>query len=189
MEKEKEKYAEDRALVKAAMAGDAEAFGQIVRKYRLLVAKTVIGMLGNRADAEDTGQEVFIRFYRSMHHYKGDASLGTYLTRIAVRLSLNELKRRKMRNWTNLEEKHDPVYADKSSFEQADRVEWVEKALALLDEKHRVVVILRMIQGFSTQETAALLHLPVGTVLSRLARAQEKLKPILKKLEVESYGR
>ncbi len=183
LETEKEKYAEDKALVKAALSGDPKAFGQIVGKYRPVVAQTVMGMLGNCPEAEDTGQEVFIRFYRSMHRYKGDASLGTYLTRIAVNLSLNELKRRKVRNLTNLEEKHDPVYADKHSFEQRDRAEWVEKALALLDEKYRAVVVLRIIDGFSTKETASLLHLPVGTVLSRLARAQEKLKTILKKLE------
>ena len=177
------KYEEDVALVRAARRGDQKAFGQIVRKYEGLVAKVVIGMLGPDASAEDVGQETFLRFYRSLHQYKGDAALGTYLTRIAINLSLNELKRRKKRRWFSLEEKHDSLYAENRSFQKKDNAEWVQKALAQLDENHRAVVVLRLIEGFSTKDTADLLDLPVGTVLSRLARAQEKLKTLLKRLE------
>lgn len=183
MEKDLEKYEKDMALVKAAGAGDQKAFEQIVDKYRASVAKVIVGMLGNRADADDVGQETFLRFYRSMHQYKGDAALGTYLTRIAINLSLNELKRRGSRRWLSLEEKHDHYHADNRSYHDKDNAELVEKALAQLDTKYRAVVVLRIMQGFSTKETAKLLDLPIGTVLSRLARAQEKLKPILQKLE------
>ena len=177
------KYEEDVALVRAARKGDQKAFGQIVQKYEGVVAKVVMGMLGPDASAEDVGQETFLRFYRSMHQYKGDAALGTYLTRIAINLSLNELKRRKKPRWFSLEEKHDPLYAENRSFQKKDNAEWVQKALAQLDENHRVVVVLRLIEGFSTKDTADMLGLPVGTVLSRLARAQEKLKTLLKRLE------
>ncbi len=183
MEEVTEKYAGDVALVKAAKAGDQKAFEQIVVKYQNMVAKVIIGMLGNRADADDVGQEAFLRFYRSMHQYKGDASLGTYLTRIAINLSLNELKRRASRKWLSLEEKHDSFHADRRSYYQSDDTEVVEKALEQLDTKYRTVIVLRIMQGFSTKETAEILDLPIGTVLSRLARAQEKLKPILQKLE------
>ncbi len=177
------KYHEDVALVNAAQSGDQKAFEQIVQKYSGMVAKVTIGMLGRVAAAEDVGQETFLRFYRSMHQYKGDAALGTYLTRIAINLSLNELKRRGSHKWLSLEEKHDPLYAENRSFQKTDQAEWVEKALAQLDENHRTVVVLRLIEGFSTKETAAMLGLPLGTVLSRLARAQEKLRTILKRLE------
>ena len=177
------KYADDMFMVKAAIAGDQKAFEQIVDKYRTMVAKVIVGMLGNRADADDVGQETFLRFYRSMHQYKGNAALGTYLTRIAINLSLNELKRRGSRRWLSLEEKHGSYHADDRSYHDKDNTELVEKALAQLDTKYRNVVILRIMQGFSTKETAEILELPIGTVLSRLARAQVKLKPILQKLK------
>ncbi len=177
------KYADDVAMVKAAMGGDQNAFEQIVGKYRTLVAKVIVGMLGNRADADDVGQETFLRFYRSMHQYKGDAALGTYLTRIAINLSLNELKRRTSRKWLSLEEKHSCYHADDNVYRNSDNAELVEKALAQLETKYRTVVVLRIMQGFSTKETMGLLNLPLGTVLSRLARAQKKLKLILQKLE------
>ncbi len=178
-----DKYPDDVSMVKAAIAGDQNAFEWIVGKYRTMVAKVIVGMLGNRADADDVGQETFLRFYRSMHQYKGDAALGTYLTRIAINLSLNELKRRRSHRWLSLEEKYDSYHADNRSYHDKDNKELVEKALAQLDIKYRTVVVLRIMQGFSTKETAELLNLPLGTVLSRLARAQEKLKPILKRLE------
>ncbi len=183
MEKVTGKYADDISLVNAAISGDQKAFEEIVVKYRTMVAKIIAGMLGNRTDADDVGQETFLRFYRSMHQYKGDAALGTYLTRIAINLSLNELKKRKSHRWLSLEEKHENIIADKHSYRSHDDTELVEKALAQLDTKFRAVVVLRIMQGFSTKETAQILKLPLGTVLSRLARAQEKLKPILQKLE------
>ena len=171
-----DKYAEDVALVKAAMAGDQNAFEQIVGRYRTLVAKVIVGLLGNRADADDVGQETFLRFYRSMHQYKGEAALGTYLTRIAINLSLNELKRRASRKWFSLEEHHNNYHVDDSVCYNNENAELVEKGLAQLDTKYRTVVVLRIMQGFSTKETMELLNLPLGTVLSRLARAQKKLK-------------
>ena len=177
------KYADDMSWVKAAIAGDQKAFEQIVDKYRTMVAKVIVGMLGNRTDADDVGQETFLRFYRSMHQYKGNAALGTYLTRIAINLSLNELKRRGSRRWLSLEEKHGSYHADDRSYHDKDNTELVEKALTQLDTKYRNVVILRIMQGFSTKETAEMLKLPIGTVLSRLARAQDKLKQIIRKLE------
>ncbi len=178
-----DKYADDVSLVKAAMSGDQNAFETIVNKYRIMVAKVIVGMLGNRADTDDIGQDTFLRFYRSMHQYKGDAALGTYLTRIAINLSLNELKRRTSHRWLSLETKHESFHADERSYHDSDNAELVEKALAQLEIKYRTVIVLRIIQGFSTKETAELLNLPLGTVLSRLARAQEKLKPILQRLE------
>ncbi len=177
------KYPDDVSMVKAAIAGDQKAFERIVDKYRTLVAKVSVGMLGNHADADDVGQETFLRFYRSMHQYKGDAALGTYLTRIAINLSLNELKRRDSRKWLSLEEKHGRYHADDRSYHDKDNTELVEKALIRLDTKYRSVVVLRIMQGFSTKETAKMLKLPIGTVLSRLSRAQDKLKQIIRKLE------
>lgn len=169
-------------LVAAARAGDQGAFAEIVRLCEPAVAATVCGMLGDCTEAEDVGQETFVRFYRSLDKFRGESSVRTYLVRIAINLSLNELKRRKRRRLFFSDkpvEKHlDLAAADRAGGGLGDR-ELVARALASLDDKHRSVVVLRLLDGYSTEETAGILSIPVGTVLSRLARAQDKLKQAL----------
>jgi RNA polymerase sigma-70 factor (ECF subfamily) len=172
----------DQDLIAAARDGDDGAFEQIVRRYEPVVAATVIGMLGHAAEAEDVGQETFIRLYRSLDQFRGEASLKTYITRIAMNLSLNEIKRRKRTreriSGTPVEEFHN-LEARGERPDQGDTREMVRRAIAKLDDKFRAVIVLRLIDGYSTDETAKILDVPLGTVLSRLARAQEKLKAVL----------
>jgi len=176
-------YDEDQHRVQAVADGDHQAFAAIVKKYEPMIAKVVIGMLGNKADADDVGQETFIRFYRSAGQFKGDAALGTYLSRIAINLSLNELKKRKSKQWLSFEDKFNSHPKTEDTFKQADAAELVNKALEELEPEFRSVVVLRLMQGFSTKETAQILEMPLGTVLSRLSRAQEKLRVIITRLE------
>lgn len=180
---ERKPYYEDRELANAVADGNHNAFRVIVKKYQSLIAKVAIGMLSNQADAEDVGQETFIRFYRSVEQYKGDSSLGTYLSRIAINLSLNALKKRKSQQWLSYEDKLQTQSSTDNAFSKSDNSELVTKALEQLDPEFRSVVVLRLMQGFSTKETAKILELPLGTVLSRLSRAQEKLRGIIKHLE------
>src|SRR3989304_7565182 len=95
MIKESYREVEDDILVKAALNGDKDAFGEIVSRYRKMVARTVKGMLGDSAFADDIGQEVFIKLYKSLPEFRGEAKLSTYIQKIAVNLTLNEIKRRK----------------------------------------------------------------------------------------------
>lgn len=172
----------DEELIQNVRAGDTRAFEQIVKRYEAQVAGTVIGMLGKTEAADDVGQEVFIRFYKSIHRFRGDSSLGTYLTRTAINLSLNELKRRKRRQFlfkrTEPEELNLATNPDETVAKK-ERTELVQTAIQKLEPKFRSVVVLRLIEGYSTEETAAILDIPMGTVLSRLARAQKKLKTFL----------
>lgn len=169
-------------LVRKAQNGDKNAFKELVRQNEHRVAATVIGMLGNCPETDDMGQETFIRFYRSLGKFRGEASVGTYLTRIAINLSLNELKRRKRQNahfFSKGEEKMENAADKNNSNKKKELKEIVHTGIQQLEPKYRAVVVLRLIEGYSTQETAQILRLPVGTVLSRLARAQKKLKEIL----------
>jgi RNA polymerase sigma-70 factor (ECF subfamily) len=172
----------EQELVRKARDGDKNAFKELVVQNEQRVAATVIGMLGNCPEADDVGQETFIRFYRSLDKFRGESSIGTYLTRIAINLSLNELKRRKRRNthfFSRGEEKmaNAPDRKDRKNTKELKEI--VRIGLEQLDPKYRAVVVLRLIEGYSTKETAQILRLPIGTVLSRLARAQKKLKEIL----------
>jgi RNA polymerase sigma-70 factor (ECF subfamily) len=101
--------------------------------------------------------------------------VATYLTRIAINLSLNELKRRKRRRLLDLQ----TVAAAELPTVTAEPAEWrevLEKSMERLDAGFRAVVVLRLIEGYSTRETAEILSVPEGTVLSRLSRAQKQLQ-------------
>jgi RNA polymerase sigma-70 factor (ECF subfamily) len=176
----------DAELVGRALRGDDGAFRVLVERYESAVASTVIGMLGPGDEADDVGQETFIRFYRSMKKYRGDASLKTYLTRIAINLSLNALKRRRglMERFVSRDQATapppEPALNGVGAVESRETKEAVQHAIQQLNPKHRTVVVLRMIDGYSTKETAEILGIPAGTVLSRLARAMDALKPMLR---------
>ena len=87
----------DSELIAMVNGGNQQAFSELMKRYRKMVARVVIGMLGDTPEADDVGQEVFVRFYQSISSFRGDSALGTYLTRIAINLSLNELNSRKRR--------------------------------------------------------------------------------------------
>ncbi len=154
------------------------------------MAATVIGMLGYSPEADDVGQETFVRFYQSLHKFRGESSVGTYLTRIAINLSLNEIKRRRRRRELHMSKEDEkmeniPDHSDRKNLKELKKI--VHTGIQKLDPKHRSIIVLRLIQGYTTQETAQILSLPVGTVLSRLARAQMQLKKILSPLYWEKY--
>ena len=186
MIKESYSVAEENELVRAALEGNKQAFGEIVTRYRKMVARTVKSMLGDSVFAEDIGQEVFIKLYYSLSEFRGEAKLSTYIQKIAVNLTLNEIKRRKrffsMFSQKGNNEMYEFEIADHDTAERKEASELVNKALLAMDPKFRVIVMMRMLQGYSTKETAEILDLPLGTVLSRLSRAQEQLKNILEKL-------
>jgi RNA polymerase sigma-70 factor, ECF subfamily len=177
---------EDDELLKASLNGDKNAFGEIVNRYQKMVARTVKGMLGDSVFAEDIGQEVFINLYYSLSEFRREAKLSTYIQKIAVNLTLNEIKRRKrffsMFSQKANNEMHEFEIADHNTEESREASEIVNKALLAMDPRFRIIVTMRMLQGYSTKETAEILDLPIGTVLSRLSRAQEQLRNILIKL-------
>lgn len=197
--------APDSELIDRARAGDDAAFESLVRRHESAVAGVVVRMLGPGDEADDVGQETFIRFYRALDRFRGDAAVATYLVRIAMNLSLNALKRRKrersrlvrMRTSSGGREgagaeaaeiaDRDPGARPDAAIEIRERAEAVHRALDQLDGKHRAVVVLRMMEGRSTRETAAILDIPEGTVMSRLKRSLTKLGQILQPL-IEGGG-
>lgn len=186
MIKESYNVTEEIKLVRAVLNGDKMAFGEIVLRYQKMVARTVKGMLGESVFADDIGQEVFIKLYYSLSDFRGESKLSTYIQKIAVNLTLNEIKRRKrffsMFSQKGNNEMYEFEVADNNAEARRDAAEIVNKALLSLDPKFRIIVTMRMLQGYSTKETAEILNLPLGTVLSRLARAQEQLRNIMDNL-------
>lgn len=171
-------------LLARARSGDHAAFRSLVERYEPAVAATVQGMLGPGPEAEDVGQETFIRFYRALDSFREESSLKTYLTRIAINLSLNALKRRRrLRDRFVRNDEPDfaePAVSGEVEMDAGERAALVRKAVDRLEPKHRAVVVLRMLNGYSTRETAELLGVPQGTVLSRLSRGMQRLETLLK---------
>jgi RNA polymerase sigma-70 factor (ECF subfamily) len=146
-------------------------------------------MLGPGEEADEVGQEVFIRLYRSLHRYRGDATLATYLTRIAVNLSLNALKKRQrwFERFTPFESGGEPAESGEGvldRLESGQRIGRVRRALDALPPDQRAVVVLRWLDDLSTREAAEALGIPEGTVMSRLSRAMNRLR-----IELGSGGR
>ena len=175
----------DAELLERARRGDETAFRRLVERYEAVVAATVIGMLGRGADADDVGQETFIRFYGALDRFREESTLKTYLVRIAMNLSLNALHRRR-RGLLRFVSRDDPGQSppepsiDPSvSPDEEERRIVVRRAIMRLSPKQRAVVVLRMLQCLSTRETAQALGVPEGTVLSRLSRAMKELESML----------
>ncbi len=181
---------DDAQILTELRNGNDAVFRDLINRYEGLVSATIIGMIGKCSETEDIGQEVFVRFYKARHNFRGDSAIGTYLTRIAINLSLNEIKRRSRRSqlfFHSYDETFDVEDKDRNIDTDEDR-EVIQRAIRELAPKFRSVIVLRLIDGYSTEETAKILSIPIGTVLSRLARAQKKLKEILSPMLELNHG-
>jgi RNA polymerase sigma-70 factor (ECF subfamily) len=174
---------DDAALVARARQGDDDAFRILVERHQGAVARTVIGMLGNGDDADDVGQETFVRFHRALDSFRGESSVRTYLVRIAMSGALNALRSQRrrelrfVRDEVAMDSAADPSAGSATGDDgQAARI---RAALDALSAEHRAVVVLRLLDERSTKETAEILQVPEGTVLSRLSRAVRQLRVTL----------
>ena len=173
---------EDREDIQRAREGDRKAFRRLVEKYQQRVARSVVAMLGPSSEVDDVVQDTFIKCYQSLDKFRGDASFATYVNKIAVNKSLDVLRRRKRfrgRFLSRDDEQHTLVEPTYDVHETTEKTALVHRAIQQLSPKHRAVIVLRVIEGYSTEETAGMLNLAYGTVLSRLSRAQKKLKELL----------
>ena len=190
---------EDAALVAALKAGSEEAFGMLIAQYSQPLYSLIARSLQDPADAADITQEVFIKVFRSIRGFHGEASLRTWLYRIALHEASNQRRwwsRHKKQEITidssfggdpDAENNHLSLaatladHAD-SPFDhaaQAEVRERVEAALRQLPETFRTVVILREIEGFAYEEISEILNVNIGTVKSRLTRGRSALRAIL----------
>ncbi len=178
----------DADLVARARQGDTDAFGVLVRRYFDRVFGLVVNMLGRREDAEDVAQTVFIRAYRALNRFRGDATFSTWLYRIAVNTASSALARRRRSEEVSLDDDNGDgqrssilshLEAPQSPLRDVIRHELqaqLNAALQRLSESHRIVVVLHDIEGLQHDEIARILGVPVGTVRSRLFYARQQLQ-------------
>lgn len=177
----------EKALVQKAKAGDRDAFAALVSAYEGKIYNLALRYLGNREDAMDASQEVFLRVFRFLPGFQEESGFSTWIYRIGVNVCKDMLAKRAKRGELSLElpneeedyrtaEVADSRYDPEAIVEQADLRESLAEAIGQLPQQQREMIVLRDIQGLSYEEIGQVLSLEAGTVKSRLSRARENLR-------------
>ena len=175
-------YAETEALLIAkARKGDRDAFGELVRHHHPGVVNVVYRMCGDVELAEDAAQDAFIRVWLHLPSFQLGTSLRNWIYRIAVNAALDVLRRNPKTPPANFETLSMPDSSDAPEIVllEKERALIVQQAILSLTEANRSVLTLREYGGLSYQEISATLNIPLGTVMSRLNYARERLKELL----------
>ncbi|MEZ4400694.1 MAG: sigma-70 family RNA polymerase sigma factor [Kofleriaceae bacterium] len=178
----------DRELIRRLRARDERAFRELMAEHRDRVFNLTFRMLGNRGEAEDVTQEVFISVFKTVDTFREEAKFSTWLYRVTVNHCKNRIKylaRRHDRSQDELDESAGnvaaagppgPMKRPDRAVEGAQMEQVLQEAIASLDEDHRTVVVLREIEDLSIEEICEITGLPDGTVKSRLHRARLALR-------------
>jgi RNA polymerase sigma-70 factor (ECF subfamily) len=176
----------DTELMLRVKQGDEDAFRQIVELYHKPIHGLCFRYLKNQEDAEEIAQDVFIRLYERADKYEARAKLTTYLYRIAVNLSLNRIRDRKLKRFVSLDFfrgitlDNNPVSADTSDpdslLEQKEKQRTIRQAIDTLPPNQRTAVILKRFQELSYEEIAQVMQCSLSAVESLLHRAKQNLQ-------------
>ena len=179
---------DDHQLIERCLQGETDAFGLLMVKYQDRLYNTTYRMLGNADDAQDVVQEAFIHAYQSLASFKGDSQFFTWLYRIAINAAISSKRKRRLvlsidaaRNGESFPEPEDLSREAKPShaIESHEQSQHVQEALSKLSIEHRMVLILKDMEGEKYETMAELLQVPIGTIRSRLHRARLELRELL----------
>lgn len=180
----------EKTLIEWAKQGDEDAFAEIVSMYGKAVYNSALYIAKNREDAEDISQEVFVRLWRTLSDYRGDASIKTWIATITKNCAIDYIRNRNKRSAFSLTDEEenrefDVVDEDVSSnpeksFERDEKVRAVRSAVGKLEGAIKEAVILREFHNMSYAEIADCQGVSEGTVKSRISRGREQIKEILK---------
>ena len=180
----------DEQMVQRALTGDAEAFGEIVRRWERRIFALAYGMLGREEDARDATQETFLAAFRNLRGFRGESKVSSWLHRIAVNQCITRQRRAKVRNEAAIE---DEEQRHASSFsapldlsparvsEGRQSIAAVRRAVNSLPLELRQIVVMKEFEELTFREISEALDLPLSTVKSRLYTALRQLQMRLQK--------
>lgn len=187
---------DDTALVEAALKGSTQAWEKLVRRYEDRVFNQGLRLTGNRSDAMDLMQEVFLGVYRNLHRFRGDAKFSSWIFRIAHNKAIDMNRRKRLMPFVANSDEHDGDMLDNlpghSSFEaeevlierQGNKV--ILSMLAELPMSQRLIIELKIFQSQTFEDIASIQEVSVNTVKTRFYSALKKLKAISEKKNVMS---
>ena len=168
-----------------------QAFAELVELYKNKIFNTAIGILQNEHDAEEITQEVFIEVFRSIKNFKNEATLSTWIYRIAINKSLDFIRKSKRNKRFGIvinllkEETNEPIIHPKNFFHPGIALEQKEKSAILfaaieqLNERQKTCFVLKYVEGLSQREISEVMQCAEGAVESMLSRAKENLRKTL----------
>lgn len=191
--------ADEQAIIQRCKDGDVSAFDELFQRFEKRVFNCALRIAGNYNDASDVAQEAFVRAFNSIQTFRGDANFTTWIYRIVTNVYLDERKKSKSHRQISLDEY---IELDESSVsrqivddspkpdeivEKKERARVIQEAINSLPDYQRIILTLYSFQHRSYEEISEILHLPIGTVKSRLNRARIALGEKLS-AEPELFG-
>lgn len=178
-----EKCRNEEKLIKSAKSGNGDAFGELVRHYERFVFNVAYSFVSDTEDALDVSQDAFIKAWRGLGSFQGKSSFSTWLYRITANAAHDALALKK-RDGVTADIDTEVVKSEETpedSYVKDESARELRRALSLLDEEAREILILREFEELSYLEIAEVLSIELGTVKSRINRARIKLREILSK--------
>ena len=177
----------DEVLITLVHQGEHGAFRILLERYQERIRNLIYSIFHDQQVVDDLSQEVFIKAYEALPQFRFQSSFYTWLYRIAVNKSRDELRKRKVRRWFSLQtmlDSGDKELGSKILVEQHDNElqELLAAGLKTLPEKYRIAIILKDVDGLSYEEIAEIMECEIGTVKSRLSRARAMLRKVLEPL-------
>lgn len=173
---------DDFQFVEAALAGQKEAFGQLVERYQDRLIHAISRYLGSVEEAHDVAQDAFVQAYTRLASFRGEAAFYTWLYRIAFNLAMTRVRRRRpMQSLDQAKDRlgNEPIdlgATAETGILREEQARVVHMALGQVDEEFRQVLVLRELEGCTYDQISQILEVPVGTVRSRLYRARIQLR-------------
>jgi RNA polymerase sigma-70 factor, ECF subfamily len=187
------RHMNDEALITAFQSGDRDVYRFLVERHQERIRNLLFSIFHDRDFIDDLAQEVFVKAYQALPRFRFEASFYTWLYRIAVNKSRDELRKKKLHRFFSFQTLDEGIEQELNMRlsvppENRDTQELVALGLQTLPEKFRTAVILKDIDGLSYEEIAEVMHCELGTVKSRISRARSMLRKALKPLmeEVQS---
>ncbi|MFF3953958.1 RNA polymerase sigma factor SigM [Streptomyces sp. NPDC001890] len=184
----------DSDLLARHVAGDPDAFGELVRRHRDRLWAVAIRTLGDREEAADAVQDALVSAFRAAHTFRGQSAVTTWLHRITVNACLDRVRKAATRRTAPVDDTErfeqllEPHESAEAPAERQDLHRELLAALATLPAEQRAALVLVDMQGYPVAEAAGILDVPTGTVKSRCARGRARLAPLLNHLRGEVAG-
>src|SRR5437016_7563312 len=188
--------ADDAALVRKAQQGDMGAFEELVARHRDKIYARAFSMMRNEEEAIDLSQEAWVKGWQRLRQFQGEASFGTWMTRIVINLCLDQLRKHKRQRTESIEgmdeesggvERQMPVVTinPTARLERGELRARIDRAMGQLSYEHRTVLVLHEFEELEYKEIAKVMGCSIGTVMSRLFYARRKMAALLTDLKKE----